>query len=176
MARVPQLKPEELTPAQRAVFENAGGNLTGPTGLFLRVPELAARTGALTNYLRKGIIEPRLFELMTLIVARQWSAQYVFVAHRKLALEAGVTPEVIDAIRTGSVPAFTRDDERLVYDLIVELMESRDLAQATFERAIATFGLERTVELITGIGTYTTIAMLGKSFGLAPAGGEQPLT
>ena len=112
MARIAQLNPDELTPAQRAVFENAGGNLTGPTGIFLRVPELAARTGALTNYLRKGIVEARLFELMTLVVARQWAAQYVFVAHRKLALDAGVSPEVIEAIRTGTAPSFTRDGRR----------------------------------------------------------------
>jgi 4-carboxymuconolactone decarboxylase len=175
MARIAQLKPEEMTPAQRSLHETSGGSLSGPSGIWLRVPELAARTGALTNYLRKGIVEARLFELMTLIVARQWSAQYVFYAHQKLALDAGVTAEVIDAVRTGRVPAFARADEKLVYEMIVELMETRDLTQATFDRALATFGLECTVELVTGIGTYTAIAMLGKSFGIAPPGGERPL-
>src|SRR5579862_1317268 len=100
MARIPQLKPEELTAAQRAVLEARGGaNLTGPTGVWIRVPELAAHAGGLTHYLRKGIVEFRLFELMCLIVARQWSSQYVFWVDEPQALQGGLTRDVVDAIR-----------------------------------------------------------------------------
>ena len=44
------------------------------------------------------------------------SAQYEWFAHARHALEAGVSNDVIEAIRHRRKPDFERDDERLIYD------------------------------------------------------------
>ena len=125
--------------------------------------------------LRSGKLERRLYRIMCMVVARTWTAEYVFNLHQKGALEAGVAPEVVEAIRTRGVPEFTRDDERLVYELVTELLATHDLGTATYGRAIEAFGLEHTIELVTGIGVYSTICMLLKAFEVSVPEGQRRL-
>ena len=77
---------------------------------------------------------------MALIVARHWSAQYEWFVHEKNGLEAGLTPAVVDAIRTRCAPEFTREDERVVYDTITELNETHTLSQPAYDRALTALG------------------------------------
>ncbi len=44
------------------------------------------------------------FELAILLVARHWTQDYEWGAHRKMALKAGVEPSTIEAIRTAAGP------------------------------------------------------------------------
>ncbi len=60
-----------------------------------------------------------------------------------------MSPAVIDAIRHRRKPEFARDDERLIYDLVTEMNETRTLSQPTYDRAVAALGLDRVIELIT---------------------------
>ena len=117
--------------------------MRGPFAIWLRHPALAEAADRLGTILRHGSLDQRLFELMVLLVARHWSAQYEWFAHARHALEAGLPPAVIDAIRHRRKPDFTRDDERLIYDLVTEMNETRTLSQPTYDRAIALLGLDR---------------------------------
>jgi 4-carboxymuconolactone decarboxylase len=179
MARVPDLGPEELDDEQRRVAAQIagtrGGTVRGPFALWLRLPHLAEHADGFGRSLRGGSLERRLYELITLVVARAWSAQYPFWAHARHAGDVGLTPEVVEAIRTRRPPPFARDDERLVYALATELLETRDLAQASYERALAAFGLERTIEIVTTVGYYAMIAMVVKAFDAPVPSGERPL-
>jgi 4-carboxymuconolactone decarboxylase len=125
--------------------------------------------------LRNGKLDRRLYRVMCMTIARRWSADYVFNLHAAGALEAGVPAAVVEAIRTRAVPPFTRDDERLVYELVTELLETHQLAAITYERAIAAMGLEHTIELVTGIGIYSTICMLLRAFDVTVPEGERQL-
>ena len=40
-----------------------------------------------------------------LITAREWTSQYEWYAHRRLAMQAGLSPEIADAIAEGKRPA-----------------------------------------------------------------------
>ena len=40
-----------------------------------------------------------------------------------------------------------RDDERLIYELVTEMNETRTLSQPTYDRALAALGLDTTIEL-----------------------------
>jgi len=175
MSRLPELKPDAMTPAQRAIFDKRGGRVSGPSGVWLRVPEIATPADALITVLRNGKLEPRLFELMTLIVARKWTVQYVFNAHKQLALDAGLAADVIEAIRTRRVPTFTHEDEKLVYEVVNELMDTRDLLPGTHDRAVKALGLEKTIELVTGIGLYGTVAGLLRAFDVSVPEAERQL-
>src|SRR5262245_47539665 len=179
MPRVEDLNVESLTPEQKAVHARIagtrGGVVRGPFAIWMRNPAIADAADRLGTTLRNGDLDVRLFELMVLIVARHWTAQYEWFAHARQGLKAGLAPAVVDAIRDRRTPAFARDDERLVYELVTEMNETRSLSQATYDRAVAALGLDHVIELITAIGFYTMVAIMLNGFDAPVPGGERPL-
>lgn len=178
MTRVPELEISSLSPEQKrvrdAIAGPRGGQASGPFGVWLRVPELADAANRLGNALRlNGRIERRLFELMVLVITRQWSAHYAFHVHEEHAREAGLAPAVIDAIRARRRPEFTKDDERVVYDTVSELIETRALGDARYQEAVAALGLERVIELVAAAGFYTMVAMTLNAFEVPARGGKR---
>jgi 4-carboxymuconolactone decarboxylase len=175
MSRLPDPKTAPMTAAQRAILDGRDGRATGPSAVLMWVPEIAVPADALITMLRNGKLDRRLYRVMCMTIARRWSADYVFNLHRAGALDAGVPPAVIEAIRTRARPPFARDDERLVYELVTELLETHQLSAPMYERAIAAMGLEHTIELVTGIGIYSTICMLLRAFDVTVPEGERQL-
>ncbi len=179
MARVEDLNPATMTPEQKVIHDRIagtrGGTVRGPFAIWLRNPALADAADKLGTTLRNGDLDLRLFEIMVLVVARHWSAQYEWFAHARHALEAGVSPDVVEAIRHRRKPTFDRDDERLVYELVTEMNEARTLSQPTYDRAVAMLGLDLVIELITSLGFYTMVAIMLNGFDAPVPGGERPL-
>ena len=180
MSRVPDLDPETLSSMQRRIYDEIAsvrhGTVKGPFAIWLRKPEIADKANQFGNAVRaNGTLDKRLFELMVLVVARHWNAQYEWFAHEKQALKVGVASHVVEAIRHGRAPSFDKDDERLVYDLVIELMDSKRLSDAAYERGIAFFGLDLMIEFITAVGFYTTVAIVLNSFDAPVPGDLTPL-
>ena len=179
MARVEDLKPETLTPEQKAIHDriagSRGGTVRGPFAIWLRQPAIADAADRLGTTLRNGDLDLRLFELMVLLVARHWSAQYEWFAHERHAREVGLPEPVIEAIRHRRKPELERDDERLLYELVTEMNETRTLSQPTYDRAVAMLGLDHVIELITSLGFYTMVAIMLNGFDAPVPGGERPL-
>jgi 4-carboxymuconolactone decarboxylase len=120
-------------------------------------------------------LEPRLLELMILVSARLATAQYAWFIHEPHALTFGISPEIIQAIRERRTPKFTRDDERLVYDITLELNTTRLLSEANYQRGMAMFGEQVMVELVSAIGFYVMVAMTLNAFTVTIPGGKEPL-
>jgi 4-carboxymuconolactone decarboxylase len=92
---------------QKRVYQEIGGArgglVRGPFVIWLRNPEIADLANQFGNSLRlRGKLDKRLFELMVLIVARHWSAQYEWFAHEKAALKAGVRRGGCDSRAAGA--------------------------------------------------------------------------
>src|SRR6202011_3012513 len=108
------LVPADMTPEQRAVADAilAGprpmpNGLGGPFEAMLRSPGLADPAQRLGAYVRfESSLPPHLNELAILVTARRWTAQYEWLAHRRLAVDAGLDPAVADAIPRGGRPDF----------------------------------------------------------------------
>jgi 4-carboxymuconolactone decarboxylase len=180
MSRLPDLQLEDLTTEQKRIYDEIArvrnGVVRGPFPIWLRNPELADRANQFGNALRmQGKLEKRLFELMVLIVARHWSAQYEWFSHAKAALNAGLSPEIVDAIQNSRRPESLREDEQLVYEIISEIVDTRTLSQPSYDRALAALGLDLLIELITAAGFYTMIAMVLNAFDAPVPSGERPL-
>lgn len=180
MSRVPDIRLEDLTAEQKRIYDeialSRGGVVRGPFPIWLRNPDLADPANQFGNALRvHGKLEKRLFELMVLIVARHWSAQYEWFSHAKSALKAGLSPEIVEAIQDRRLPEFVREDERLVYEIITELVETRTLSQPSYDGALAALGLDLLIELITAAGFYAMIAMVLNAFDAPVPSGDPPL-
>jgi 4-carboxymuconolactone decarboxylase len=180
MPRAPDLDFATLGDEQKRVYDIIQKRLRsmavrGPFAVLLHAPKVAE--GVITTYgaFRDGKIDKRLFELMILVVARAMSAQFEWFAHAPRAVEAGISPETVAAIRERRTPALARDDEKMVYDVVSEMCATGTVSQASYDRALGILGLEQLVELIAGTGFYVMIALTLNAFDVAVPGGEKPL-
>jgi len=128
---------------------------------LLRSPELLDCAGRMGEYLRyRSALGTRLSELVILLVARAWDQQVEWAIHAPIALSAGISVAVVDAIAAGRRPAAMSADEALVYDFSTELEHDRGVSGDTFERARTAFGEQGVVDLIGLNGYYTFLAMI----------------
>jgi 4-carboxymuconolactone decarboxylase len=180
MPRVEPLKPDELTPDQQRIAREIASTrkrVGGPFAVWLRTPAIADAANRLGSTLRRDSkLDPRLFELMVLAIARQWGAHYAWFVHEDAARQAGLSDTVIAALREGKPPAFARLDEQLVYDVVTELQATRTLSDQTYARAVAALGLERLIELVSAAGFYTMVAMMLNAFDVPTPDGARPLS
>jgi len=171
------LTTEEMTPAQRALADairsgpraavagsaaNSSSNTVGsPFNVFLRSPELGDSLQRTGSYIRfKSTLGMRLNEMAILITARYWNAQYEWFAHHRLALQAGLNPQVVDAIAQGQRPANMQPDEEIVYNFSYELHNSKLVSDASYKAAVDKFGEQGVMDLIGVNGYYTLVAMV----------------
>lgn len=138
---------------------------------------LAERAQLLGEYCRFNTSLPRdLSELAILLTGKHWKAQFEFWAHARLAREAGLADDIIEAVRTGTPPPFTRDTERLVCEFVTEYFRSNRTSSATYARAVALLGEAGVVDLVGVVGYYGLVCMTLNVFEIeVPAGEAEPL-
>jgi 4-carboxymuconolactone decarboxylase len=179
VARLDPLPVEKLSPEQKALHDmlasSRNGRVTGPFAIWLRTPAVCDAANKLTLSLREnGNVNKRLYELITLIVTRYWSAQYAWSQHERAAAAAGISQDVIDAIRDRRKPDLKTDDERLVYEAVTELLERKPLSQATHDRMLKQFGVEHTIEIVSIVGLYSLVSTVLNTFDVPTLNGETP--
>lgn len=156
---------EEMTPEQRMLIEHvlAGprDSLGGPFNVLLRSPEMGDKLqelGATMRFLDS--IPAALRELAIIVTARHWSSEYEWQAHSRAALQSGLDPSVVDAIRDGRRPKALGRAEAAVYDFSTELLTTHEISDATFAAARDVLGERGLVDLMALMGYYQTVAMM----------------
>jgi 4-carboxymuconolactone decarboxylase len=183
----------EMTPEQRAVADTimkgprvavgspatapGATSLASPFNVWNRRPELADRLQRIGEYIRfKSSLPPRLNEFAILIVAREWSSQYEWFAHHRLAMAGGLNPAVAEDLAQGRVPANMKPDEQAVYDFSMEMHTRHGVSDATFKRAVDILGEQGVADLIAVNGYYVLVAMtVNVDRTPIPNGGTPPL-
>ncbi len=183
MSRLTPKRPDELTPEQRARYDEvakvrpprADGQIGGPFDPWLRSPELSRRAMGLGDFIwQRTTLERRLIELAILVTGRAWRSNVEWVAHVRYALEFGVAQATIDDIFKERRPEGAPDDEKLVYDVANAIHTTRDLPLDVYQRAVARFGEQGLMELLATLGFYTFVSMTLNSFDVPMPGVEQP--
>ena len=145
-----------------------------PYAVLLRSPELMTRMRLLGDYVRfQSTLPPRLRELVVLMTAREWTAQFEWTENAQLAFDSGLKAETVKAIAEGRRPAAMAEDESVMYDLCAELQQNKSVSDATYQRAVAKFGEQMVVEAVGTVGYYTMIGMVLNTAEI-PAGGGAP--
>jgi 4-carboxymuconolactone decarboxylase len=161
--RLPPIPEDELSAEQRAAV---GELLSGPRSAFggpfvplLRSPEFMTRVQKVGEYLRFGsILSRHIIEFVTIYTARQWTQRYEWYAHLPLALKAGVTRSVAEAIAEGRRPDGMNEDEAAAYAICDELERTKAVSDATYRRAVERFGEQGVVEIVGLTGYYGMLA------------------
>jgi 4-carboxymuconolactone decarboxylase len=106
--------------------------------------------------------------------ARHWTAQYEWFAHEKMALDQGISNDVVEAIRNRRRPQF--DEKKAVYELVTELYETKAVSDPTYGAAVQALGEQTVMELVTIATFYAMIAMFLVTFQVdIPGGATLPL-
>lgn len=178
MARYADVKADQLTPEYKALYEIVKANrpkLVGPFSVLMHNPPLADAVNRVVDAVRKdGKLEKRLYELVVLIAVRHASAGYAWAVHDPLGRKAGLTDEVVDAIRDRRKPAFTKHDEKAIYEAVTELLNTNKISDATYQTLIQIFGLREAVEIVTCAGLYCLLGCVINTFEVPTPNGERP--
>jgi len=155
---------DAMTPEQRrmadAILAGPRGSLRGPFPVLIHSPKMGDIAQTLGAYVRfESVLKPHLRELAILTVARFWTAQFEWYAHRELAMQAGLAPAIADAIAAGVRPAKLDVEEAAVYDFASELLATKGVSDATFATVKTMFGQQAVVDLIATMGYYCIVAM-----------------
>ena len=94
------------------------------------------------------------------MTARAWTQQYEWNAHYPIAIQAGLRPELAQAVAEGRRPVTMAADEAALYDFCQELHRDKSVSDATYSQAVAAFGEQAVVDAIGISGYYTMLAMV----------------
>ena len=162
--RLPTIPPEQYTAEQKQAAEEflAARKVPvfGPFEPMMHSPEVMSIARSTGDYLRyHSAIGNTLSELVILVTAREWSQDYEWFVHQPIALKAGISKDIADAIADGRRPAKMSADEEIVYDFTIELQKNKRVSDATFSAAEQRFGKKGVVDMVGISGYYTSLAM-----------------
>jgi 4-carboxymuconolactone decarboxylase len=163
--RLPPPRAEEMTQEQRLAVDriSAGprGALVGPFGPLLHSPELMTCVQQTGEFLRfQSKLDRRLFEMTVLLVARHWNQPFEWAFHEPLAREAGLAGSVVDAIAADERPSDMDSATAAVWDLVHDLHSTKGATDEHYAAAVAAVGERGVIEVVAGVGYYTTLAMV----------------
>ena len=154
MPRMDESQYDETQKKYAAIIAGSRGSLRGPFTAMIRSPELMHRVAQVGEYVRyHNSIDPRLNRFASMMVARHWSNQYEWGSAEPLAQKIGISQDLIDAIAEGRRPTDMTPDEELVHDFVTEVLVNKGVSDATYGRAVKSFG-ERGVLDLTAIIAY----------------------
>jgi 4-carboxymuconolactone decarboxylase len=170
--RLPLPRREELDADAQRVYDSLADprgaslrGLRGPGGIHLHSPALARHTRALNQYLRhEAGLGGRLRELAILVTARELDSQFEWAAHEAEALREGLSPDIIETIRHRRDTGGLDEADAVVIELGREIFTARQVASATYARAVALFGRRKLVDLVALMGNYAATAALLTAF------------
>ncbi len=165
MPRIPPIRPEAMTGAQRRVYDAmlSGPRKSAPVGplaIAMHRPDLAEAMSALGLVLRfNSSFESRLREFAILTCGRHWDCQFEWASHEGEARKAGLSEASIATLKSGG-SRFEPADEQAIHDYATEILTQKFPSDPGFQRVTALFGMQGAVELTGLIGYYAMVALL----------------
>ena len=151
------------------------GEIPGPLNMWLRRPELADRAQKLGEYCRYETSLPAdLVEIAILCVARYWSSEFEWNAHKRIALEKGVSPGLIESIRIREKPDWETPSQALIFEFSSSLLSEQNVDDELYEKSVAEFGIDGVVDLVGVLGYYSFISMTINVFDVPLPDGAVP--
>ncbi len=162
---------DKLNPQQKkyaeSILSGPRADISGPLGVMMVAPELgdlAQKAIAYSRFAgREGFssVPPKLNELAILIVAKHWSAEYVWNAHHTAAVRYGIPSEIVEAIRAGKRPVKMEKDVDAVYNFAFDFITKREIGNDELRTVKNVLGGDRgVVDLVGTMGLYQISSMM----------------
>lgn len=97
-------------------------------------------------------------ELVILRVAHLRGCDYEMDHHIRLGRRAGVTPEILERVRSGPDAPGWSDKHRALLGAVDELVRTRDIGDAAWERLADWYDKRRLIEIVLLVNQYDGLA------------------
>jgi 4-carboxymuconolactone decarboxylase len=146
----------------------------GADAIALYSPATAAALDRIRTYLwTESTLEPRLLELLSLIAAREMDLAYEWSVHHRAALDAGLPPAVIEAVRLNA-PISGSDSDALVIDFGRQLFRSRHVSSDTFAALVQRHGRHEAFDIIMALTYPMMVGVMQRAVDQQPPEGWNP--
>jgi 4-carboxymuconolactone decarboxylase len=160
--RIAPPPPDSMSQTQQRLYQHTVKVLGAPVGprmVLLNHEALAETWAAYSDVIKKAGFSARLRELVVLVLARWWDADFEWYAHEKLARQAGLPDQVIEAIRQDLAPEFDDPADATVHAYCRSILERHAVTDELYERTRELLGTIGIIELTALIGQYTSVAI-----------------
>lgn len=159
-----EIAPDARTPRQVALVERivAGPRKRIPINLraWLHSPDFVEVVEPFGLYVSElAPITKRQKEIVVLVGAHFWKAEYEQAMHINHARKQGIGEAQIAALCEGRDPGFSDPLEALTWELAYALNNERHVGDDLYRRAIAQLGERGVTDLIGLMGLYSMVAM-----------------
>jgi 4-carboxymuconolactone decarboxylase len=132
---------------------------------MIHVPQAHHWVNGLNRHLRQESSLPKkVQELAMLVTARELDCQFIWNAHAASARQAGVSGEVVDALRERKALPALPDDESAVVNYGREFFRTHRVSRGAWQAGLEQFGRQGVVELSMIMGSYSLLALCINAF------------
>ena len=162
MTRVPYANRESMDAAGQAIWddiETSRGGVARNYAALLNNPQAAGSMAHLGGYARyETPLDQRVKALAVLTAAREAHGHYVWTVNQPAARAAGLSEEIISAIREYRAPAGFDAADAAVVQFVLELLRQHRVSDKTFAAMREVLGDSGVVDLLVVTGYYHTLA------------------
>jgi 4-carboxymuconolactone decarboxylase len=179
--RLPLIPPSDLTPEQRALYDDMregiaknfkgfiamrdDGALLGPWNPWLHEPAFGKASWDLVSALAdKPSLPKPVREVAILVTGAHFKSAYELYAHVLVGEQRGLSDEKLATVVAGQRPVDLTREEAIAYDFASALMNGGVLPELTYRTAIEAFGQHGAAELSYLVGLYALVSITLNTF------------
>lgn len=132
----------------------------GPAATSLISPGVALPMNQLNQYLRNPVVGTAMYQLCTLIAAREFDEPYEWNSHEGGAKRANVDQKSIDAIKFNRPLDGVPEKDALVIRFGRAIFQDRKVPSDLYAKVVETFGQQGMFELTAIMGDYAMAAIM----------------
>jgi 4-carboxymuconolactone decarboxylase len=161
---------DQMTPKQQEGFRilatAEGGELQGPAKIWVDNTDLAKAVAPLADHFHppNHSLTQREREIAVCVILGKWHAPFPINAHNRVAIELGISREVVDALLCGQPTRLEDQREQTVYELATALAAGRYIPRSLYDRAVEVLGHERITDITVLMGMYTAVSFTLKFY------------
>jgi hypothetical protein len=174
--RLPLIPPSDLTPDQRALYDDMrrgiastfnvfktisdDGALMGPWNPWLHEPEIGKAIWDLTLAMTaKASLPDNIRQLVILVVGARFDAAYEIYAHIAVAEHEGVSEARLGSLVANVKPGDLSAEESVAFDVAYKLVRGGTLPEPLYGLAVQTFGQHGANEMFYLVGLYSLVSV-----------------
>ena len=132
----------------------------GPAATSLISPGVALPMNQLNQYLRNPVVGTAMYQLCTLIAAREFDEPYEWNSHEGGAKRANVDQKSIDAIKFNRPLDGVPEKDALVIRFGLAIFQDRKVPSELYAKVVEAFGQQGMFELTAIMGDYAMAAIM----------------
>jgi 4-carboxymuconolactone decarboxylase len=160
-----QLSGEALKTYDAVLGKDAQGNpkpvpSLGPAATSLYSMGVALPMDQLNKYIRTIKVGPAMYQLCSIIAAREFDEPYEWMSHAAAAVRAGISEKAVEAIKYDRALDGVPEKEALVIHFGRAILRDHKVNSDLYAKVVKEFGREGMFELTSTIADYAMAAMM----------------